>query len=136
MVLKGNFLLNFTNYKALVRLMGYFVPNLHKCTLFNWAQAFFLFFFPISLFQGKNDSGYISVSMTLGPSGSSVSESVFETLKHHSNGLNKKKPGTFWDYASSRTTFVIIQPKNHFFCSFVSFFARKIAPQWAFFCST
>ena len=84
----------------------------------------------------KNGSGYISVNMTLGPSGSLVSESVFETLKHHSNGLNKKKPGTFWDYASSRTTFVIIQPKNHFFCSFVSFFARKIAPYWAFFCLT
>ena len=107
--------------------MGYFVPNLHKCTLFNRVQAFSLFF-PNFLFLGKNDSGYISVNMTLGPSGSLVSESVFETLKHHSNGLNKKKPGTFWDYASSRTTFVIIQPKKSLFLLFCFFFRPENRP--------
>ena len=71
--------------------------------------------------------------MTLGPSGSLVSESVFETLKHHSNGLNKKKPGTFWDYASSRTTFVIIQPKNNFFALLFLFSPGKLPPSGRFF---
>merc|ERR1711954_365561 len=72
--------------------------------------------------------GHISVNMTLGPSGSLVSESVFETLKHHSNDLNKKKPGTFWDYASSRTTFVIIHPKKSLFLLFCFFFRRENRP--------